>query len=91
MRDVYAKKIFKQKVARVIVIAWFVLGLPVIVAALWWGYPLIGNIQIPEVVFWVLGVLIFGTYFWSLLKLDSWAESVGPTIEEQVRWDKRLV
>ena len=91
MRDAYEKKILKQKVARTVVIAWFILGFPIIVVALWWAYPLIGNIKIPEAVAWVLGALIFGAYFWSLLKLDSWAKSVGPTISEQVQRDKRLV
>ena len=89
MRDAYEKRILKQKVASAVVIAWFIVGFPIIAVALWWVFQLIGNISIPEVVAWALGALIFGAYFWSILKLDGWAKSVGPTIAEQAQRDKR--
>ena len=88
MRDAYEKKILKQKVASAVVIAWFIGGLPIIDVALWWFFQL-SNISIPEVVAWALGALIFGAYFWSILKLDGWAKSVGPTIAEQEQRDRR--
>jgi len=75
MRDAYEKKILKQKVVSAVVIAWFIGGSPIIVVALWWVL--------------ALGALIFGAYFWSILKLDGWAKSVGPTIAEQEQRDRR--
>jgi hypothetical protein len=89
MRDAYEKKILKQKVARAVVIAWLIGGFPIIAVALWWVFQLIGNISIPEVVAWALGALIFGAYFWSILKLDGWVKSVGPTIAEQAQRERR--
>ena len=88
MRDAYEKKILKQKVASTVVITWFIGGFPIIAVALWWVFQL-SNISIPEVVAWALGALIFGAYFWSILKLDGWAKSVGPTIAEQAQRDRR--
>jgi hypothetical protein len=88
MRDAYEKKILKQKVVSAVVIAWFIGGSPIIVVALWWVFQL-SNISISEVAAWALGALIFGLYFWSILKLDGWAKSVGPTIAEQEQRDRR--
>ena len=89
MRDAYEKKILEQKVASAVVIAWFIGGFPIIVVGMWWVFQLIDDISIPEVVAWALGALIFGAYFWSILKLDGWAKSVGPTIAEQEQRDRR--
>ena len=88
MRDAYEKKILKQKVASAVVIAWFIGGFPIIAVALWWVFQ-IANISIPEVAAWALGAFIFGEYFWSILKLDGWAKSIGPTIAEQEQRDRR--